>query len=360
MNAITLFTALALAAPAATADDPASVVVLAPKAKAQTEKVTSRGDAADDPAVWVHPTDPSKSRVLGTDKKGGLNVYGLDGKRLQTVSDGSRPNNVDVLYDVRVGGRTVDLAFAGSRNKDAPGVKIWVIDRETGDVSEPAAGPTFPVFGGAEPYGSCAYRSPKDGRLYVFVNDHAGHFEQYRLDTSGEKIRAEKVRAFAVGSQAEGCVADHETGRLYVAEEDVGVWEYGAEPADGDARRAVAKVGEHGLKADVEGLTIYDAGNGKGYLIASSQGSNTFLVYDRAGRHDYVATIDPAAGDVDDVDDSDGVDVVSQPLGDRFPKGLMVVQDGSADGGGQNFKLYAWDDVAGSRLTVETGRPARR
>lgn len=28
----------------------------------------------DDPAIWIHPTDPSKSMVLGTDKniKGGL------------------------------------------------------------------------------------------------------------------------------------------------------------------------------------------------------------------------------------------------------------------------------------------------
>jgi 3-phytase len=39
--------------------------------------------------------------------------------------------------------------------------------------------------------------------------------------------------------------------------------------------------GSDHLSADVEGLTIYDAGNGKGYLIASSQGSDQFEVYDR-------------------------------------------------------------------------------
>jgi 3-phytase len=40
------------------------------------------GDAADDPAIWVHPVDPALSLVLGTDKKGGLNVFDLEGKRL--------------------------------------------------------------------------------------------------------------------------------------------------------------------------------------------------------------------------------------------------------------------------------------
>ena len=35
------------------------------------------------------------------------------------------------------------------------------------------------------------------------------------------------------------------------------------------------------LTADVEGLTIYQSGNGTGYLLVSSQGSDEFLVYDR-------------------------------------------------------------------------------
>lgn len=36
----------------------------------------------DDPAIWIHPTDPSKSLIVGTDKEvgGGLYVYDLSGK----------------------------------------------------------------------------------------------------------------------------------------------------------------------------------------------------------------------------------------------------------------------------------------
>src|SRR4051812_2362047 len=153
-----------------------------PSARAETERVPSGGDAADDPAIWVHPVDPAKSLVLGTDKKGGLHAFDLSGRRVQAVSAGSRPDNVDVLYDFRLDGRTVDLAVAGSRSKESPGVKVWVIDLESGRLEEGREGPTFRTFDGGEPYGSCVYRSPKDGRAYVFVNDHDGRFEQYRLD----------------------------------------------------------------------------------------------------------------------------------------------------------------------------------
>ena len=38
----------------------------------ETDPVPSSGDAADDPAIWVHPTDPSLSTVIGTDKNSGL------------------------------------------------------------------------------------------------------------------------------------------------------------------------------------------------------------------------------------------------------------------------------------------------
>src|SRR5881628_2772938 len=74
-----------------------------PEAKAQTAPVPHRGDAADDPAVWIHPTDREKSLILGTDKDGGLHVYNMDGSHHQLVSDGTAPNNVDVLYGFKLG-----------------------------------------------------------------------------------------------------------------------------------------------------------------------------------------------------------------------------------------------------------------
>ncbi len=54
--------------------------------KVETEPADSYGDAADDPAIWVDRRDPSRSVVIATDKKLGLNVYDLKGKRLQVVA----------------------------------------------------------------------------------------------------------------------------------------------------------------------------------------------------------------------------------------------------------------------------------
>src|SRR5262249_18460628 len=156
------------------------------------------------------------SLVLGTDKKGGLNVFDLGGRRVQVVSDGSRPNNVDVLYGFPLNGRAVDLAVAGTRSPSEPGVAIWRIDPDRGRLAEVAAVPAFTVFHGGEPYGSCVYHSPRSQAFYVFVTSKGGAVEQYRLDARGDgAIRATLVRSFHVGSTAEGCVADCDLGWFY-------------------------------------------------------------------------------------------------------------------------------------------------
>lgn len=41
------------------------------EAKEETDAVANAGDAADDPAIWVHPHDSEKSKIIGTNKEGG-------------------------------------------------------------------------------------------------------------------------------------------------------------------------------------------------------------------------------------------------------------------------------------------------
>src|SRR3972149_3973334 len=41
----------------------------------ETAPTPSSGDSADDAAVWIHPTDPALSVVIGTDKDGGVAAY---------------------------------------------------------------------------------------------------------------------------------------------------------------------------------------------------------------------------------------------------------------------------------------------
>ena len=67
-------------------------------AAVETEPMRSGGDAADDPAIWLHPVDGAKSTIIGTDKKRGLVVYDLTGRELQYLPDGKLVN-VDLRYD---------------------------------------------------------------------------------------------------------------------------------------------------------------------------------------------------------------------------------------------------------------------
>jgi 3-phytase len=362
--AMTFATVLAVFAPASglAGDAPGGGdrLVLAPRIAVETEPVSHSGDAADDPAIWVHPDDPAQSLVFGTDKKGGVIVFDLDGKRFQAISPDLRPNNIDVIYGFPTADGPVDLAVAGTRAEGKQGVAVWRIDARARRLVAITPGPAFTVFDGTEPYGTCVYRSPRDKAFYVFANNKKGKVEQYRLDaiTDGA-VRTTRVRTFGVGSQTEGCVADHDLGVFYLSEETVGIWKFSAEPDGGSEGVLVARVGEHGLTADVEGLAIYYGVGDAGYLIASSQGSGDFKVYERAAGNRFVASIDLAPSPRGDVTDVDGLDVVSAPTSARFSRGLFVCQGGKTTGSNQNFKYVAWDEIAGDRLLIDVARTVR-
>src|SRR5688572_601230 len=134
---------------------------------AETTPVPHAGDAADDTAIWVHPTDPSLSVVIGTDKQGGIAVYGLDGKQLSYRPDG-KMNNVDIRYGFPVaGGGTIDLVVASNRSNNT--LAVYRMNPATRSL-EPAAART--ITSGLNVYGLSLYRSARTGKYYAFVGDH--------------------------------------------------------------------------------------------------------------------------------------------------------------------------------------------
>jgi 3-phytase len=341
----------------------AGVPLLRPAARVATDPVEQDGDAADDPAIWVHPTDRARSLVFGTNKLDGLEVYELSGKRVDVLACGTEPDNIDIAYSVDVGGRTLDVVLVAARGSEV-GLLVWSIDPETRAI-ELLTPHAISVLDGGFPYGSTLYRRARDGALFAFVDDKRGVVEQYALSFLRDgPLSVTLVRAFDVGGRVEGCVADDELGLFYVAEEERAIWRYGAEPEDpcGAADRiAVAEVGRDGVVADIEGLTIYYGENGGGYLIASIQGANRFDVHERGGANRRVAVIDPIAGTpFGDVEETDGIAVESFGLAAPFERGLLVVHDGENGEARQNFKLFAWEDVAGGVLAVEPARDPRR
>jgi 3-phytase len=333
---------------------PAAVAVRAVPPIAETAPVATEGDAADDPAIWFNAEAPAQSLVVATDKQRGLHLYDLAGGELQALPDG-RLNNVDLRDGFMLDGRRTVLVAASNRSDNT--IAFYTLDPEAHQLSRLGAGvPT----GFREPYGLCLYAS-RDGAFYVFVNDAgSGRVRQWRLQVDGPRIAAELVRELVAGSQAEGCAADDDTGDLYVAEEDVALWRYRADPDGGSGRRQVDRVGgPNGLVADLEGVAIWRGPGGHGFIIVSNQGANNYAVYRREGDNDFVGLFEVVADTARGVDgtaETDGLEVTSHALGDRLPDGLLVVQDGRNEPPGlrQNFKLVSWSEVAAA-LDRQTG-----
>lgn len=329
-------------------------------ASVETDPVPSSSDAADDAAVWLHPTDRARSTIIGTDKLGGLAVYDLTGAELYYYTEFGRMNNVDIRYGFPLGGQKVDLVIAS--NKTDNSLAALVVDPATRGLRSVAA---RPLTVGIGLYGLCMYRSRSSGRYYAFDSDSSGTVQQWELfDDGAGRVDARKVREFRLSSVTEGCVVDDEHGALYLAQEDVAIWRYGAEPGDGTTRTMVDGLTSAGgnLSADIEGLTLYLGSQGDGYLIASSQGANEYVVYERAGANAHVLTFQIEAGEVDGVSYTDGIDVSSASLGPAFPDGVFIAQDDKNDGGNQNYKLVPWSRIAGAAdppLLIDTGYDPR-
>lgn len=313
-------------------------------ASVETAPVTLAGDAADDPAIWVHPTNPSQSLVLANDKKGSLETYNLDGSKQQRVTTGRKFwGNVDVRQGVTIVGRTRDVVAAQNN-----GVRTFTVSLPSRTLVPIGEGNGAFATGGGE--GLCLYHSEVDSRLYVFTITRPGQLRQFRLhdDDDDGLLQGTLMREFPIGSEAEGCVADDARGVLYVSQEDVALWRYGAEPDAGSSRTQIDTVQPSGnLSADIEGVTLVDTGGTGGYVIASAQNVKSpkksyFVVYDRQ-TNDYLGAFRIADGPATDgCERTDGIAAYAGNLGPQFPQGVFVCQDNTNSGpapGNQNFKL---------------------
>lgn len=364
---------VSVAAPADDLHAQAADTVVAAYPIVETDPMPHNGDAADDPAIWIHPSDPAQSTIIGTDKRGGIAVYGLDGRQIQYRADG-KMNNVDLRYNFSLANQRIALVTA--TNQSGNSIAVYRVNPDTRQLENVAA---RTISAGMNVYGTCMYRSPRTGKYYVFVtkspyplNDpkaNSGEVRQFELFDRGGKVDARQVRSFKVGSDSEGCVADDVTGRLYVAETRIGIWEYGAEPGDGSARTSVARVGDGHLERELEGLALYYTGQNTGYLIASEQCCAKFAMYRREGSHAFVghfAIKENSAAGIDNVSGTDGIDVTNFPLGSSFSGGMFVAHDTKNDPGASsytNFKLVPWESIAQAfapPLTIDTSWDPRQ
>ncbi len=316
-------------------------------------------DAADDPAIWIHPDDPSRSIIYGSNKTGGIAAYDLSGKEMAYAEVG-RINNIDVAYNLQLADSTIDIC--GGTNRTTNAIDLFRIDPASGELTYILD--TLLISEVDEVYGFCFYHSPKTGTNYAILCGKDGVVEQYAIREGGESLSLERVRAFDIGSQPEGLVADHQLGILYIGEENQRIWKVNAEPVEAEPQPLPLSSMEDNpnITYDIEGLTIYYTASDKGYLIASSQGNNSYAVYERYPENNYLGSFRIVDGIVDGTSDTDGIDVLNLNLGPAFPKGLFLAQDGTNLDGEetmpQNFKLMSWGKIADAfepSLPLDTG-----
>ena len=302
----------------------------------------------DDPAIWVHPDDPTKSLIVGTDKEvgGGLYVYDLQGKIVNKFIDMARPNNVDIAYGLLINGKKTDIAVTTERK--AQRIRIFSLPDLT-----PIDNGGIPIFEGEtgederDGMGIALYTKQIDStnvEIQAVVGRKSGpsgsYLWQYKLAGNDDgTVSANVIRKFGTYSgkkEIEAIAVDNELGFIYYSDETTGVRKYYADPEKGDEELAL--FAQQDAKRDHEGIAIYKKDEKTGYILVSNQQKNTFLVYKREGEHsnphEHVLIAEIPVSTVE----CDGADALNVNFGDQFPNGIFVAMSN-----GKVFHIYDWN-----------------
>ncbi len=306
----------------------------------------------DDMCVWVHPTDASKSIIIASDKSAKkIFVYNLSGDVIQTLSV-SKPGNIDTRYGFPLNGEKVDIVALNDRGEKV--VYILKVDPESRTLTRIDDGN---IKTGVN-YGFTLYVSPISKKYYAFVSSYPGNDNkiwQFELTDNGSgKISGTLKRSFDIVDEqtVEGIVADDEIGNLYIAEEEVGIRKYNAEPDGGTEGELIRSIANDPLEEDIEGITIYYLPNGEGYIIACSQlGRQAYEahydIFERKPPHNYVTSFM-----LKDVGKTDGIDLCSSNLGGNFPNGIFLAHNASES---NQIVVVDWGKIAdGENLIIDT------
>jgi len=305
----------------------------------------------DDPAIWIHPSDPTKSLVIGTDKRsdGGIYAFDLEGKIVNKILNLNRPNNVDVAYGFKWDNQLIDIAVVTERKANS--IRVFrlpdLLPIDDGGIK------VFVGEGGNgfnEPMGIGLYTKDmgSESKIYAIVGRKSGPLEgylwQYELYTDEENIvKGNKVRSFGMYSgtkEIEAIAVDNELGYVYYSDELVGVHKYYADPTLNDDSELVL-FAQNDRSGDLEGIAIYLTGDRTGYILVSDQKSgSSFLVYPREGasgdkhQHELLATV------LVSTVLTHGADATNVNLGSQFPEGMLVAMTDSKE-----FHYYDWRNV---------------
>lgn len=320
----------------------------------ETPPVVTKGDAADDPAIWLNKSNPSNSIVFGTDKKSGIYSYNLQGQELSYTNLGNI-NNIDTRT-INVGDdeNISDFTFLFASNRTLGSVDLWVFeDNEIRQKLENNSWkvPSKPSFRGKSDiivYGICAGIDAKYGLVAFLTEDTGPRVEVWNLTEDGLNL----ITTFNNGGESEGCVYDDQNRTLFISEEEVrGVLKaYRLDDSFDFSEPYIVDSRDGQIGGDPEGVSLYKTPNNSGYLILSSQGDSKFNLYDRNYPYDYITSFRIGSSkSIDNVTDTDGIETINFKLSDEYPEGIMIAQDGYNKDGlwskKQNFKFVSFQDI---------------
>lgn len=294
---------------------------------AETDPVSKKDDAADDPAIWIWGDKPEEGLIVGTNKKWGLDIYTLKGKRTAAYALGNL-NNVDIISE------NSEYIILAATNRTQQGIDVYHLNK-LGDLKVLSQN-QIPENAG-DIYGICAYRAAHKG--YVIATDKDGGIFKWELQQDGT---LELVQQTKFKTTCEGVVADPEHNRLFVNEEDLGIWTMDLEDITQNQR--VVLHTSRQIRSDLEGISIYKTDSKSGYVIFSIQGKNQYGILDRESLLYLGKFKIKGTNKVDGVQETDGLDVNATPTQD-YPKGVLVVQDGDNYPYNQNFKIISFEQI---------------
>jgi 3-phytase len=210
----------------------------------------------------------------------------LKGKMIpeKTVRGLMRPNNVDIIKGVLLGGKQVDIAVTTERKRHQ--LRVYSLPD-----MQPVDGGGLPMFEGDTTHhfrdlmGIAMYKRPADGKVYAIVGRKTGptngdYLAQYELADNGKgKLEAKLVRKFGKFSgkkEIEAIAVDAENGYVYYSDEQSGIRKYYADPENGNEE--LAFFGTEGFAEDHEGISIYRLNDKEGYILVSDQQRNCFQI----------------------------------------------------------------------------------
>jgi len=325
-----------------------SILPVMPDAKAFTVKadfetpvMASVGDSADDPAIYIGTN--GRGFIAATDKQAGLYIYNLDGSQREFMPIGML-NNVDLREGFSYRGQ--DHVLLAASNDEINTITMLLYNPATDTFTKPEGHEIS--TGSLSPYGICLGK-PDGNSFHAGLTTKAGIYEQHIVEAINGTMSARKVRTFSTGTKTEGCAFDDRTNKLYIAEEEGGLYSYAALPSGGDAQTVLARPFDYGMKPDLEGVTVYEDDADGGYVLVSSQGNNSYAVFSLPSG-EYAGRFMIGEGVVDGTSTTDGIAVTSKATA-KYPRGFLVVQDDmdntspSEPKKKQNLKVVDWRDI---------------